>query len=223
MKKNILPILAAALIMCACGTSKKVADTTSTVATSASSASSSSSVSASTPQKPAVPAVKQFVSDLDITIAFGKDNFDLGGRLSARRGDVARINLTYMGFVEVATIEFTPSYLLFVNRMGKQYTKAGYKDLDVLVKNNITFETIQEQIWSRFDTTKGMAFDSKALSRSLENLFNANVKGGSKASININIGEPDTKREFSSRTEIKSTYKEIPADVLFSTLSGMMK
>lgn len=222
MKKNIIAVIAAALVVCACGTSKKVADNVATVSTSTTS-STTKTPSTPKPQKPAEPAVKQFVSDLDISIAFGRDNFDLGGKLSARRNDVARINLTYMGFIEVATIEFTPDYLLFINRMGKQYTKAGYKDLDVLVKNNITFETIQEQIWSRFDTAKGMAFDNKALSRSLENLFNGNVKGGSKASININIGEPDTKREFSSRTEIKSTYKKIPADVLLSTLSGMMK
>ena len=228
MKKNIFVIFAAALVFCACGSSKKVVSDTTTSSTSsitntAGPSNTTAAPSSSSTTKPAAPAVKQFVSDLDIAISYGKEQVDLGGKLSARRDDVIRINLSYMGFIEVATIEFTPDYLLFMNRINKSYTKAGYKDLDVLVKNNITFETMQETIWAKYDSTRGMKFDDKALSKSLEDLFNSKVKSGNKASVNIKIGEPNTTRSFSSRTEVKSSYKEIPADVLFSTLTGLIK
>lgn len=210
MKKNIFTLFAAALLLCACGTSKKVATDTVTTTTPVTT-------------KPVKSDINRFVTDLDISISLGQEQFNLDGRLFARRDDVLRINLTYMGFIEVATIEFTPDYMLFINRVGKQYTKAGYKDLDVFVKNNITFSTMQDQVWTRFDATKGKDFDSKALSQSLENLFNSKNKNGKKADINIKVGTPDTKRDFSSRTELKSSYKEIPADVLLSSLTGLMK
>lgn len=206
MKKNILILFAAALVFCACGTTKKVA--TEPVAQTT---------------KPVQSSVNQFVSNLDVSIAFGQDHFDLDGKLSARRDDVLRINLSYMGFIEVATIEFTPDYMLFINRMGKQYTKVGYNDFDVFVKNNITFNAMQQEVWAKFDASKGMKFDDEAFSKSLENLFNSNTGGANKASIKIKIGQPDTKREVASRTEIKSSYKQIPADVLIKGLSGMMK
>lgn len=167
--------------------------------------------------------VSQFTADLDISIGFGDDNYDLGGKIQMKRDKVVRLNLTFMGFIEVGVIEFTPDYILIVNRMGKEYTKAPYNSMDAMVKNNINFQTIQTMAWNQLYAKDGKAIKNADFGKAIEDLINANIKGGKKASVKIAIGKPNTTRDFETYTTPKSSYTEVPAQVLMARLMSFAK
>lgn len=222
--RTIILSATAALMLCACGSSRKVANDSTIV--SSTTPSQQSGTTATTPpvvQSPVAPDVQQFVSDLDVKIGVGKDSYNLGGKLSMKRDAVVRINLTYMGFIEVATVEFTPQNILIVNRVSREYTRMGYNDWDVLSRNGITFNTIQDMGWQEFYAGQGKKVSDATLDKAIEKMLNANIKGDNKVTVHIGVGKPDTKRQFETTTTVKYSYTEVPAQLLVSKLTSVLK
>lgn len=215
MRIKTIILAAAVATLASCGSSKKAAETTSTDVLQ----------TATTSQQTVTPVitVSQFISDLDLSIGFGNDNYDLGGKIAMKRDKVVRMNLTFMGFIEVGIIEFTPNYILIVNRMGKEFTKASYTSIDALKKNNINFETIQTMAWEKLYPKDGKKIKDSDLDSTIENLINSNIKNGKKVTVHIEIGKPNTTKEFDTYTTVKSSYKQVPADMLMSQLMNFAK
>lgn len=212
MKVTLFPtLLLAAALLTACGTARKAATPDrAPIATAPSQAPTN------------VPA--QFVADLDLGLTAGQDEYSLGGKLSMKRDKVMRINLTFMGFVEVGIIEFTPTYILVVNRMGREYTKAPYDSMDALRKNNITFASLQTMAWERLYAADGKKQNQNALGETLARLINQGITDPKKqVAITITIGKPDTRRDFETYTTPKSSYKEVPAQLLMARLMSFAK
>lgn len=224
--QNLIITLAAAFVITACGSSHKISDnqqTTTTPSTSAPTAPPATKpADKQTPAKQPQPAVKQFMADLDLTVGMGKDRYNLGGKAAMKRGQVVRMNLTFMGFIEVGIIEFTPDYILVVNRMGKEYTKAPYDSMEELRKNNINFSRIEELAWQNLYAENGRAA-AEDMDKMLEQLINSNMKNGKQVTIDISVGAPDTKRQFETYTTVKSSYTEVPAQVLMARLMSFAK
>ncbi len=65
-----------------------------------------------------------------------------------RRDEVIRITITPFGIMEAGRIEFTPDYVLVVDRINKQYIKATYSDVDFLKANGMDFYTLQALFWN---------------------------------------------------------------------------
>lgn len=234
MKIKTMIMAAATLAMCACGTSKKVADTATVDTTNTTTASNATTATNTTDTgKPAtentVPAnvfpagITHSVSDIDLSIAIGDDSYDLGGKLWMKRDQVVRLNLTFMGFIEVGTIEFAPDNILIINRIGKEYTRMPYNASDVLVKNNITFSNIEQMAWQKFYVADGKKKNDVGLDKALEDMLSSNLKGGKKVKIHLQVGKPDTKREFEPYTTVKSSYTEVPAQLLITRLMSFAK
>lgn len=215
MRIKTIILAAAVATLASCGSSKKAAETTSTDVLQT----TTKSQQTVTP----VITVSQFISDLDLSIGFGNDNYDLGGKIAMKRDKVVRMNLTFMGFIEVGIIEFTPNYILIVNRMGKEFTKASYTSIDALKKNNINFETIQTMAWEKLYPKDGKKIKDSDLDSTIENLINSNIKNGKKVTVHIEIGKPNTTKEFDTYTTVKSSYKQVPADMLMSQLMNFAK
>ena len=70
------------------------------------------------------------------------------GTLRMKRDDVIRIQLQALGLMEVGRLEFTPDYVLIMDRVNKQYIKAPYADVDFLRSSGITFYTLQALFWN---------------------------------------------------------------------------
>lgn len=202
-------------ILAACGSSKKAAENTELPATK-----TETKTEKSKPVEQSVPeiTVKRFVSDLEITVGMGRDSYTLGGKISMKRSEVMRINLTFMGFIEVGIIEFSPDGILIVNRMGREYTRISYDGTDALVKNNITYDSIEKLAWEKLYVDGGKKVNTVSLDNAIENLINSNLKDGKKVSVRIDVGQPDTKRDFTTYTIVKSSYKEVPPQVLMARL-----
>lgn len=79
----------------------------------------------------------------------GKD-LSVPGALRMRRDKVIRLQvfLPLLG-TEVARVEFTPSYVLLVDRMHKEYVKADYTQVDFLKNNGLSFYSLQALFWNQ--------------------------------------------------------------------------
>lgn len=159
--------------------------------------------------------VSHFVSDLNLRLQLGSEDISLSGKASAKWNEVVRINLTFMGLMEVAILEFTPDHVLIVNRMEKQYTLMPYDTTPLLRQNGITFATAQELAWSKVYSEEKQKIEDQSLDSMVESMF------GGKAKVTIKIGRPDTEREFNTCTTPSSRYTEVPASELIKRLSNI--
>lgn len=167
MKKSVT-IMAVAAMLTACGTSKQTVkaqplDTTAeTINTTAGTASDAATLSGSATAftgKKALNFVrkvndnavyaKNINTKIDLTLTVGGKPFSVSGRLQMRQDEVIRITLTPFGLMEVGRLEFTPNYVLLVNRMDKQYVKAEYSKVSFLQANSIDFAMLQSIFWNR--------------------------------------------------------------------------
>lgn len=75
------------------------------------------------------------------TISTGKQ-LSAGGHLRMKRDEVIQLSLQVLGF-EVAKLEFTPTEVLVVNRMEKEYVRATYADVAFLQRAGLDFYALQ--------------------------------------------------------------------------------
>ena len=76
---------------------------------------------------------KNLVSDLSFTVNTGKKEISVPGILHMRKDEVIRLQLLIPIIrSEVGRIEFTKDYVLFIDRIHKQYVKAKYNDVAFL-------------------------------------------------------------------------------------------
>lgn len=82
-----------------------------------------------------------------VDLRTGKKNFSLNGSLRMKRDDVIQLSLTFFG-MEVARMEFTPEYVMIIDRFNKQYVKAAYKDAGFLRSASLDFYVLQSMFWN---------------------------------------------------------------------------
>ena len=91
---------------------------------------------------------KNIVSKIDFTIDAKGKNISVDGRIYMRKDEVIRVVLSPLGIMEVGRVEFTPDYVLVIDRMHKQYVKAAYNDLSFLKNNGLNFYSLQALFWN---------------------------------------------------------------------------
>ncbi len=65
-----------------------------------------------------------------------------------KRNDVIQMSLTFMGLMEVARLEFTRDYVLFIDRMHQRYARVSYAQIDFLKAADLDFYTLQAIFWN---------------------------------------------------------------------------
>ncbi len=92
---------------------------------------------------------RQFVtSKVKVRLCVGDQNLSLSGNLRMKRDDVIRLQLVALGFMEAGRIEFTPDYVLVMDRINKQYIKVEYDDVDFLRESGLNFQSLQALFWN---------------------------------------------------------------------------
>jgi len=94
--------------------------------------------------------VKNITGNMDFTITMGSKEISVPGNLKMRKDEVIRIQLNapLLGF-EVGRLEFTPKYVLIVDRIHKEYIKADYNQVDFLKKQGVNFYSLQALFWNQ--------------------------------------------------------------------------
>lgn len=93
---------------------------------------------------------KNITGSMSFNIQAGSKDISVNGSLRMRKDEVIRIQLNapFLGF-EVGRLEFTPTYVLIVDRLHKEYIKADYTQVDFLKKQGITFYSLQALFWNQ--------------------------------------------------------------------------
>ena len=83
-----------------------------------------------------------------------------------RRDEVIRLQLLLPIIrTEVARIDFTPDYVLLVDRFHKEYIKASYKDVSFLADNGLSFYSLQALFWNQLFLPGEKTLDEQMLRR----------------------------------------------------------
>lgn len=90
------------------------------------------------------------VGNMSFNLKAGSKDITVPGSLHMRKDQVIRLQLfiPLLG-TEVGRLEFTPDYVLVVDRLHKEYVKADYSQVDFLKVNGITFYSLQALFWNQ--------------------------------------------------------------------------
>lgn len=86
-------------------------------------------------------------SKMSLDLYLGGKSLSVGGNCNLKRGEIIQLSLVAMGFMEVGRMEFTPRYMMLVNRMGREYVKVDYADVPYLQQAGVDFYTLQALFW----------------------------------------------------------------------------
>ena len=150
MKHFPLYLLAAALTLTACRSSKHAvagSDSDVTAATPAAGSSTAEAAALVGRIQSNSQTADALTARLKMNLKSGSKTIDLGGSLRMKRNEVVQISLTMLGF-EVARMEFAPDGVLLIDRVNKQYVKAAYTDLSFLRQARLDFYALQAMFWA---------------------------------------------------------------------------
>lgn len=113
----------------------------------------------------------------------GKD-ITVPGQLRMRKDEVIRLQafVPLLG-TEVGRIEFTPEYVLIVDRIHKEYIKADYNQMDFLKKNGLNFYSLQALFWNQL-----LLPDRPRITEADLNQFSVTFSGGQNNPITYQTG-----------------------------------
>lgn len=100
--------------------------------------------------KMAVAGLKEgtVTSKMDFEVDMDGKSLSVGGSCSLKRNEVIQLSLVALGFMEVGRLEFTPQYMMLVNRMQREYVKVDYADVPWLARSGVDFYTLQALFWN---------------------------------------------------------------------------
>lgn len=95
-------------------------------------------------------STQNIVGKMSLNVQIGSKNITVPGSLHMRYGEVIRIQafIPLLGS-EVGRIEFTPDYVLVIDRMHKEYIKEDYNKVDFLKNNGLNFYSLQALFWNQ--------------------------------------------------------------------------
>lgn len=116
---------------------------------------------------------QNIVANMTFTIDYGEKNISAPGSLRMRKDKMIRLQL-FIPLIgtEVGRIDFTPDYVLVVDRLHKQYVKGGYSQLDFLRDNGLDFYSLQSLFWNQL-----LLPGTKKIGESDLQKFTANLDG----------------------------------------------
>ena len=93
--------------------------------------------------------VQNITGDMKFNVKSGSKDITVPGSVHMRKNQVIRLQLfvPILGS-EVGRLEFTPDYVLIIDRMHKEYVQADYNQLDFLKNNGLTFYSLQALFWN---------------------------------------------------------------------------
>ena len=120
-------------------------------------------------------ATENILTSGDFTLQLGSKEITVPAKLSMRKDECIRIQLL-MPILrsELARIEFTPNYVLLLDRYHKEYIKASYSEVSFLANNGLSFYSLQALFWNQL-----IAPGAKTVTEADMKKFVADVAAGS--------------------------------------------
>lgn len=147
--KKTLALLAAALLIAGCSTTK--------VTRSALQEEYIGSIAvADLPAiKPDTLAMQHLTSNIKLELGINGDNIDIKGKLRIKRGEGIQISITPLGLMEAACIEFLPDRIRLINKLFKTYTEMPYSEAKAIGLAGINYNVLESIFLNRVFLTDG--------------------------------------------------------------------
>lgn len=176
--------------------------------------------------------INVLTSKMNLTLETGGNKINVGGTYRLKRDEVVQINLTYtmLFTISVGTMELTPDYLLFIDRLNKRYCKAAYSDIPAFAEAGVDFNYLQRIFWGEAESSPTPALEwnyanwtpiggGQFPGQILFTLRNGNA--AYKANFNLsNLREDD---DWEKRTEVSEKYTPISFDVAMRAILNLVK
>ena len=96
------------------------------------------------------PAFSGISSKIKVKIDANGKSITTTGTLKMKKNEIIQLTLIdpILGLMEVGRMEFSPSKVVIIDRINKQYVDVPYSDVDFLKKANIDFNTLQALFWN---------------------------------------------------------------------------
>ena len=109
---------------------------------------------------------KNIVGSMQFNLKTGSKDISVPGSLHMRRDEVIRLQLfiPLLG-TEVGRLEFTPDYVLVIDRIHKEYIQANYTQVDFLNQNGLSFYSLQALFWNQLTVPGAKALNDKDLGK----------------------------------------------------------
>lgn len=157
-KISVLAMVCGLMLLASCGTSKLAQNNTGAGQKQKTETRASNSHQSETVQKLTFVQkvydnqvyAKNIVGNATLEIKAAGKNISLPGAVRMRKDEVIRLQLfiPLLG-TEVGRLEFTPNYVLIVDRIHKEYIKADYTQVDFLKRQGINFYSLQALFWNQ--------------------------------------------------------------------------
>lgn len=143
--KKLLSFLLLLLLLASCGSKKSMTGTgTETIPGLGKGTTLAEFVQTVNAKRVTEPCIS---AKINLNLQTSKNGARVGGSLRMKRDDVIQISLVALGLMEVGRLELTPDYMMVIDRMGHQYVKCNYDEVDFFRKAGIDFYTFQSLFW----------------------------------------------------------------------------
>ena len=143
--------IAFTLVLAGCRSSKKApkdTDVTSEVSTSQVSTRQTTEERALSSVIATQQTAKGLRSRVGIKLRYGSKSASASGQMKMKRDEIIQVTVMALGIMEVGRLELTPSQLLVIDRVNKQYIQVGWRDVPELAEAGIDFSTFQALFWN---------------------------------------------------------------------------
>ncbi|MBQ8256387.1 MAG: DUF4292 domain-containing protein [Bacteroidaceae bacterium] len=114
----------------------------------------------------AMPAVKGalpgYSAKMKLTLASPGKTFSSQGTLRLKDGEGVQMGITPLGLFEVARVEFSPLYVLIMNRLKKEYSLVHYRNVALLEQLGLNYTLLESVLQNRVNLPAGVPVE-KAL------------------------------------------------------------
>lgn len=109
-------------------------------------------------------AVSGMTSKVKVTVNADGKNISTSGSLKMKKNQIIQLTLIdpILGLMEVGRMEFTPTKVLIIDRINKQYIDVPYADISFMKMANIDFNTLQSLFWNELFVPGKSKTDAKA-------------------------------------------------------------
>ena len=87
-------------------------------------------------------------SKMNLQLSLDGKNISVSGNCHLKKDELIQMSLVLLGFMEVGRLEFTPDYVMLVNRAERQYVKINYADIPYLQQAGVDFYSLQALFWA---------------------------------------------------------------------------
>lgn len=110
------------------------------------------------------PEITSFSSKMKLTLSSNGKDISVNGTLRIKKNEVIQLSIVPFLGIEAGRVEFTPTKVLIIDRINKQYVEESIPELIAMAKTDMDFYTLQALFTNALFLPGNKELDTKLLS-----------------------------------------------------------